>query len=300
MTLMFLMSQKKEFQALWNKINLKTIYEVQFDSARLISDSREKIDAQLYIGNRVYELKTGELKTGSAEEMAAGSLLMEESREYNKLKNDPYHNTVYDIVGEIENRTHLTRRTIVDILKTIHPQKFVLLRKNPEEFIAKVSKLINEVKASLIINNIVYHKTDAKHDSRTVFANSKEAMRNSELLQKHIYDFLTSDSNIEKEFALALENSTEVLVYAKLPKSFYVPTPVANYSPDWAIVFDKEKHKEVYFVAETKGSISDLDLRGIEYLKMHCAEQHFAEVSNKEVHFKKIATYDELREMLTT
>lgn len=292
--------QKKEFQALWNKINLKTIYEVQFDSARLISDSREKIDAQLYIGDRVYELKTGELKTGSAEEMAAGSLLMEESREYNKLKNDPYHNTVYDIVGEIENRTHLTRRTIVDILKTIHPQKFVLLRKNPEEFIAKVSKLINEVKASLIINNIVYHKTDAKHDSRTVFANSKEAMRNSELLQKHIYDFLTSDSNIEKEFALALENSTEVLVYAKLPKSFYVPTPVANYSPDWAIVFDKEKHKEVYFVAETKGSISDLDLRGIEYLKMHCAEQHFAEVSNKEVHFKKIATYDELREMLTT
>lgn len=292
--------QKKEFQALWNKINLKTVYEVQFDSERLISDSREKIDAQLYIGDRVYELKTGELQGGTAEEMKEGNLLKEESREYNKIQNDPYHNTVYDIVGEIENRTHLTRRTIVEILKSIHPQKFVLLRKNPEEFIAKVSKLINEVKASLIINNIVYHKTESRHDSKTVFSNTKEAMRNSETLQKHIYDFLTSDSKIEQDFAQALENSTEVVVYAKLPKSFYVPTPVANYSPDWAIVFDKETHKEVYFVAETKGSISDLDLRGIEYLKIHCAEQHFAEVSGKEVHFKKVATYDELREMLTT
>ena len=293
--------QKKEFQALWNKINLRTVYEVQFDSEKLVSDSKEKIDTQLYIGDRVYELKTGELQSGgTAEQMKEGSLLREESREYNKLTNDPYHNTVYDLVGEIEDRTHLTRRTIVAVLKAIKASKFALLRKNPEEFIAKVSKLINEVKASLIINNIVYHKTESRHDAKTVFSNHKDAMRNSELLQKHIYDFLTSDSKIESDFAQALENSTEVVVYAKLPKSFYVPTPVANYSPDWAIVFDKAEHREVYFVAETKGSASDLDLRGIEYLKIHCAEKHFAEVSDKEVHFKKIATYDELREMLTT
>ena len=120
------------------------------------------------------------------------------------------------------------------------------------------------------------------------------------MLQKHIYDFLTSDSKIEEEFAKALENTTEVVVYAKLPKSFYVSTPVANYSPDWAIVFDREKHRDVYFVAETKGSASDLDLRGIEYLKIHCAEKHFEEVSDKEVQFKKVATYDELREILTS
>ena len=292
--------KRKEFQELWSKINLKTVYEVQFDTEKLISDSRAKLDTKLFIGDRVYELKTGELHGGTAEEMKQGTLLKEDKVEYNKLKNDPYHNTVYDLVGEIEDRTHLTRRTIVAILKSIKPSKFVLLRKNPEEFIAKVSKLVNEVKASLIINNIVYHKTDERHDAKTVFTNNKESSRDAQMLQKHIYDFLTSDSKIEEEFAKALENTTEVVVYAKLPKSFYVSTPIANYSPDWAIVFDREKHRDVYFVAETKGSASDLDLRGVEYLKMHCAEKHFEEVSDKQVQFRKVATYDELREMLTS
>jgi type III restriction enzyme len=247
---------KKEFQALWDKINLKTIYEVQFNTEQLIQDSKVKIDAQLNIGDRVYEVKTGELEDGTAEQMKEGSLVRESKRQYMKLKNDLYSNTVYDVVGEIEVQTNLTRRTIVEILKKIKQEKFLLIRKNPEEFIGKCSKLINEVKASLIINNIVYHKTEERHDAKTVFTNDKFALRKSELLKKHIYDFLTSDSKIESDFATALENSTEVVVYAKLPKSFYVSTPVANYSPDWAIVFDKDKVRHIYFVAETKGSDS--------------------------------------------
>ncbi len=215
-----------------------------------------------------------------------------------KLKNDLYSNTVYDIVGEIEVQTNLTRRTIVEILKKIKQEKFLLIRKNPEEFIGKCSKLINEVKASLIINNIVYHKTEERHDAKTVFTNDKFALRKSDLLKKHIYDFLTSDSMIESDFATALENSTEVVVYAKLPKSFYVSTPVANYSPDWAIVFDKDKVRYIYFVAETKGSDSDMELREIEKLKIHCATEHFKEISGAEVKFKQVASYDSLRNML--
>ena len=289
---------KKEFQELWDKINLKTIYEVQFNTDQLIQDSKVKIDAQLNIGDRVYEVKTGELEDGTAEQMKEGSLVKESKRQYLKLKNDLYSNTVYDVVGEIEVLTNLTRRTIVEILKKIKQEKFLLIRKNPEEFIAKCSKLINEVKASLIINNIVYHKTEERHDAKTVFTNDKFALRQSDLLKKHIYDFLTSDSKIESDFATALENSTEVVVYAKLPKSFYVSTPVANYSPDWAIVFDKDKVRHIYFVAETKGSDSDMDLREIEKLKIHCAEQHFDSIGGKEVQFKKVASYDTLREML--
>ncbi len=289
---------KKEFQALWEKINLKTIYEVQFDTQKLIEDAKVKIDAQLHIGDRVYEVKTGELEDGTAEQMKAGTLVRESERQYARLKNDLYSDAVYDIVGEIEVKTNLTRRTIVEILKKISPKKFLLIRKNPEEFIGKCSKLINEVKASLIINNIVYHKTEARHDARTVFTNDKFALRKSELLKKHIYDFLTSDSKIEANFAAALENSTEVVVYAKLPKSFYVSTPVANYSPDWAIVFDKDKVRHIYFVAETKGSDSDMDLREIERLKIHCATQHFKEISGAEVHFERVASYDTLRQLL--
>jgi type III restriction enzyme len=201
-------------------------------------------------------------------------------------------------VGEIEVHTNITRRTLVEILKKIKQEKFLLIRKNPEEFIAKCSKLINEAKASLIINNIVYHKTEERHDVKTVFTNDKFVLRNSEMLKKHIYDFMISDSKIESDFATALENSTEVVVYAKLPKSFYISTPVANYSPDWAIVFDKEKVRHIYFVAETKGSDSDMDLREIEQLKIHCAEQHFNSIGGKDLLFKKVASYDTLREML--
>jgi type III restriction enzyme len=173
-----------------------------------------------------------------------------------------------------------------------------LLRKNPEEFIAKCCKLINEVKASLIINNIVYHKIEERHDAKTVFTNDKSAIRNSELLKKHIYDYLTSDSKIESNFAKALENSIEVVVYAKLPKSFYISTPIANYSPDWAIVFDKDKVRYIYFVAETKGSDSDMDLREIEKLKLHCAEKHFDTISGGAVKFSKVSSYDKLLEIV--
>lgn len=290
--------KKKEFQALWDKISFKTIYEVQFDTQKLIQDSKGRIDVDLHISDRTYEVRTGELRDGSKEQMQDGTLIVESERQNLKLKNDIYTNATYDIVGEIESQTNLTRRTIVEILKAVSPQKFYMVRKNPEEFIAKCCKLINEVKASLIINNIVYHKTEERHDAKTVFTNDKTTLRDSEQLKKHIYDFLTTDSTIEADFAEALDNSSEVVVYAKLPKSFYIATPIANYSPDWAIVFDKDKVRQIYFVAETKGSDSDMDLREIEKLKIHCAEKHFDTISGGVVKFSKISSYEKLIDIL--
>lgn len=290
--------KKKEFQELWDKISFKTIYEVQFDTQKLIQDSKGRIDVDLHISERTYEVRTGELKDGTKEQMQDGALIIESERQNLKLKTDVYTNATYDIVGEIEAQTNLTRRSIVEILKAISPQKFYLVRKNPEEFIAKCSKLINEVKASLIINNIVYHKTEERHDAKTVFTNDKSALRNADLLKKHIYDFLTTDSTIEADFAKALENSVEVVVYAKLPKSFYISTPIANFSPDWAIVFDKDKVRHIYFVAETKGADSEMDLRAIEKLKIHCATEHFKTISGGEVKFSKISSYDKLLEIV--
>lgn len=289
---------KKEFQELWDKINLKTVYEVNFDTEKLIQDSKNRINAQLHISDRVYEVKTGELQEGTKAEMEQGGLVKESKRELVKLKNDLYNNTLYDVIGEIEALTHLTRKTIVAILKAIHEETFLLIRKNPEEFIAKSSKLINEVKASLIINNIVYHKIADRHDAKTVFTNDKHALRQSALLKKHIYDYLTSDSIIEADFAKALENSTEIVVYAKLPKSFYVSTPIAKYSPDWVIVLDKDKVRHIYFVAETKGSDSDMDLREIEKLKIHCAEKHFDTISGGVVKFSKVSSYEKLMDIV--
>lgn len=271
---------------------------MQFDSAKLIEDSVIRIDAQLVVGERKYEIKTGELIDGSKEQMKTGELIKKTKQTTQKLGDEVYAHARYDLLGELEALTQLTRRSIAEILKKIRPQKFDLIRKNPEEFIAKSAKLINEVKASLILNNIIYHKTEERHEANTIFTNQVNAQRGSELLKKHIYDQLISDSQIESDFASALEQSTEVVVYAKLPKSFFVPTPVANYSPDWAIVFDKDKVRQIYFVAETKGSDSDMDLREIERLKIHCADKHFKEISGAEVHFKKVASYDTLAQML--
>ncbi|MDY0076157.1 MAG: DEAD/DEAH box helicase family protein [Bacteroidales bacterium] len=289
---------KKEFQELWDKINLKSIYEVNFDTAKLINDSKIKIDAQLNIGDRSYEVKTGELETGTKEQMEQQNLVRETGHSTVKLSQELYTETVYDIIGEIESHTNLTRRSIAQILKQIKLEKFFLLRKNPEEFIAKCSRLINEAKASLIINNIVYHKIEERHDAKTVFTNNSQTLQNADLLKKHIYDYLTSDSKIEADFAQALENSLEVVVYAKLPKTFYISTPVANYSPDWAIVFDKDKVRHIYFVAETKGSDSDMDLRELEKLKIHCATKHFETISGGVVKFSKVSGYDKLMEII--
>lgn len=292
--------KKKEFQELWNRINLRTIYEVNFNSDKLIRDCSIKIDAQLHIQPRHYEVRTGTMQTGGTRsQIESGTAFRTHEAETRYLNSDVSTEAVYDLVGEIESRTHLTRRTIVAILKAIKEEKFLLVRKNPEEFIAKVSVLINEVKASLIINNIVYHKTEERHDAKTVFLNDKTALRESEQLHKHIYDFLTTDSTIEANFAQELEAQNEVIVYAKLPRSFFIPTPVANYSPDWAIVIDKGSERHVYFVAETKGSESDQDLREIEKLKIHCAEEHFKAIGEKTVVFKKVATYENLQAALS-
>lgn len=289
---------KEEFQDLWNKINLKTIYEVNFNSEKLIQDSVIQINANLHISDRIYEVKTGELEESTKQELEEHAGFKETKRTAKRLKTDIYTNTAYDIIGEIEKLTNLTRSTIVEILKKIKEEQFLLIRKNPEEFIFKTGKLINDVKASLIINNIVYHKTEERHDAKTIFTNDKYALRQSEILKKHIYNYLIADSKIEQKFAEALDNSEEVTVYAKLPKSFHITTPVANYSPDWAIVFDKEKVRHIYFVAETKGSESDMDLRGIEALKIHCATKHFEAIGNNTIKFHKVSSYEKMLEIV--
>ncbi|EPE9900903.1 type III restriction-modification system endonuclease [Flavobacterium psychrophilum] len=289
---------KKEFQDLWNRINIKSIYEVKFDTDKLIEDSKNRINKDLHIADRSYEVKEGVLEQTTKQKIDNNEAIQVTSRATKKLDTDIYTNTVYDIIGEIVNATNLKRTTVVTILKKINPNQFYLIRKNPEEFIAKCSKLINETKASLIINNIVYHKTEDRYDAKTVFTNSKESLRQTEILKKHIYDYLVSDSKVERDFANALEASEEVTVYAKLPSGFKITIPNGTYNPDWAIVFDKDKVRQIYFIAETKGTNDTNDLKSIENLKIHCAEEHFAAISNCEVKFKRVISYENMMEIV--
>ena len=206
-------------------------------------------------------------------------------------------NLKYDLVGRIAESTELTRKLVVDILKNIHKETFDQFKVNPEDFIIKVSDLTNEQKATVIVQHIVYNKLDEKYDT-SIFTESNLKGRlgkNAMETPRQLYNCLIWDSDKEKKFATELETSSEVSIYVKLPKSFYINTPVGQYSPDWAIAFREDSGiKHIYFVAETKGNMDTLQLKEIEGAKIACARKHFESICPNEVTYDFVSTYKEL------
>ena len=207
-----------------------------------------------------------------------------------------------DLIDKIVNETTLTRKTVIDILCGIEKEKFEQFKYNPNEFITKVSKLINEQKGTLIIEQIVYKPIEGESGTYesdiftepTLKGNSENTIET----YKNVFDHLIFDCKVEKDFATELEKADEVVVYTKLPSRFSIPTPVGNYNPDWAIAFKNENVKYIYFIAETKGSLSTLSLRGIESAKIECARRHFKAISNNEVKYDVANTYNDLLEKI--
>ena len=116
--------------------------------------------------------------------------------------------------------------------------------------------------------------------------------------KRHIYDYVFTDSKNEREFLKELDSSVEVAVYSKLPRGFFIPTPVGNYNPDWVIVFQEGKVKHIYFVAETKGSMSSMDLRQIEKSKNECARKFFAKITSDQVRYDVVNSNGKLMELV--
>ena len=292
---------KKEFQDLWNKINIKTIYEVDFDTEELINKSVKAINGKLNITKMQVRITEGEQKDKLSTVSINSGSSMTDGKTKTETVNDFSASMVeYDLIGEITKDTGLTRKTIIDILTKITPEKFNFYQYNPEEFIRKICNLINQEKATTIIDGITYYKTDKKFDNDIFTINNVrgELGENAIDVRKHIYDFLVTDSKNEREFAKKLE-SGEVTVYAKLPNGFKIPTPVGNYNPDWAIVFDNPSFKYIYFIAETKGSMDSLELRDVEKAKIECAKKHFSCISNDVVKYDVVDSYDSLINILT-
>ncbi len=294
---------KKEFQELWNRINIKTAYYVDFDTDELIEKCVRTLDRDLKVSDLTYHVVVGEMESISSKaELERGESFIIQETQMNRDSSSITTNLRYDLIGKLVDETQLTRRTLVRILKDIKLDTFFQFRKNPEEFILKASRIINEQKASMIIEHITYNPIDEVFES-SIFTNNtlagtlgKDAIE----VRKHIYDYVVTDSNVEKEFAQSLDTSKEVCVYAKLPKGFFIPTPVGNYNPDWAIVFNDEKVKHIYFVAETKGSLDSLRLRtdDIEKAKIHCAREHFKRISSDSVKYEAVGSYQQLMERI--
>lgn len=280
--------EKKEFQELWNQINHKYAYTVHYDSDELIKKVVDDINANLIVKKLSYTVQSGEQK--DVNDFGDNQKTASEVVDIAAMSQ-----TKYDLVGEIAKGATLTRKTVVAILKRIDASKFALFKSNPEEFISKVIKTIKEQKATMIVECIRYNTIDDTYDS-TIFTNEKHSSTYERAIpaNKSIMEYVFPDSNGEKEFAEALEKATEVCVYAKLPRSFQIPTPVGNYAPDWAIAFEKDKVKHVFFVAETKGSMDSMMLRPVEKAKIECAKKLFNEASTGNVHYAHVASYQDL------
>ena len=290
---------KKEFQELWRRINHKYAYTVSFDSEELIEKAVGAINKELEVTQLSYVVTRGEQKDNATlDDMKHGDMMRQKESATEKLKTDIVSNVRYDLLGKISSATRLTRKTVATILSKIRPLKFGMYKANPEEFIRKATRLILEQKATIIVEHISYNRLEGKFDS-DIFTQEKHGTIDRAFEgKKSIVDYVFTDSEGEREFVGKIDTAKEVAVYAKLPKGFHIPTPVGNYSPDWAIAFQEGEVKHIYFVAETKGSMSSMDLREIEKGKIACAEKLFAQISTSNVKYGKVDSFETLMDIV--
>ena len=275
---------KKEFQALWARINQKAIYQVAFDSEELVRNCIKTLNKDLKVdplqfvvekGLQADHIADGQLQDGTGFRIAETSTHTYDATAYSHVR--------YDLLGHLAEHTQLTRNTLANILGGIDPAVFGQFRLNPEDFLATASRLINEQKATIIVERLTYDALEDRYNSDIFTANAtkQDFSKAGGKLNRHVYDYVVTDSKNERNFVEQLDASSEVVVYAKLPRGFLIPTPVGDYNPDWAIAFKEGTVQHVYFVAETKGSLSSLNLRGIEEKKIECARKFFEEINRK-------------------
>ena len=289
----------KEFKTLWTRINSKSVYVVDFDTEELVKKSIDSLNSKLRISKIYFKVESGQMKDiKSKEELLLGaSMVRESSANYGAQTKISVNNGVkYDLVGRLVDETGLTRKAIIQILTGIEKSVFDQFKDNPEEFIIKAGNLINDQKATAIIEHITYHVMDEKYDI-DIFTEPTirgKIGTNAMKANKHLYDHIVYDSTNEKTFAEKLDVANEVAVYVKRPDGFYISTPVGHYNPDWAIAFYEGKVKHIYFVAETKGTMNSMQLRLVEESKIHCAKEHFKAISNENVVYDVVDSYEAL------
>ena len=287
---------KKEFQDLWHKINHRAAYTVSFDSVELINKAVKELNAELKVEKLKFVIKKGEMDSSLTSDDLAGKRAFNVQEQATETAQGSIRASVpYDLIGSIADNTQLTRRTVASMLSRLEPEVFNQFKANPEAFIARASTLIKEQKATMIIEHLAYDPIEETYDSLIFTAEkNQEDFSKAFKAKNHIYDYVFTDSKGERGFVEELDVSTEVKVYAKLPRGFAIPTPVGDYNPDWAIAFNAGKVRHIYFIAETKGSMSNLELRPIEKSKIECARKFFAKITSKEVEYEVVDSYEKL------
>jgi type III restriction enzyme len=288
------------FNDLWERINKRYAYTVDFSGDELIKKSIEAIDTELFVSRLSYTITKGSQE---------GVDFNVERTETKRLERAQGALATYDIIGKISAGTSLTRRTVAEILTGIKKERLWLFRENPEEFIAKTITIINKQKAAVIVACISYTPSAEEPYTKDIFNMSRtsdeyaKAFEAKKAIQNYVFTDGTAPDSIERRFVKELDVADEVIVYAKLPRGprgFYIPTPVGKYSPDWAISFKKGTVKHIFFIAETKGTMDSLELRPIEQAKISCAKKLFNEISTAGVKYHDVDSYQNLLSIMET
>ena len=297
--------KKQAFKDLWERINQKAVYRVDFDSNELVDKCVRALKQNLRVTPLRYEVKVGAQRDEMTTDGVSGGTSFEVRESRTEQGQSAHSGVPYDLLHEIAEDTQLTRRTVARILTGVEEEIFDQFKQNPEHFITEASRLISEQKASTVIERLTYDGIDDKYgvDIFTAAQTGQDFSRATAKLQNHIYDYAITDSNVERDFVTELDASNEVVVYAKLPRGFLIPTPVGDYNPDWAISFKSGKVRHIYFVAETKGDLSSLQLRGLEDIKIECARKFFAEINKTidtdKVKYDVVTNYSKLMDIVT-
>ena len=294
---------QKEFVELWNRINHKSFYTVKFDRQQLIENAIHELDTKLNVTRVIVKTEYGEqaARLESKTQLTQGEAFRKTKSDQMAAESAPLGSIRYDLVGKMVEETGLTRATVAEILQGMAPQKFAMFKLNPEEFILRAAKLINNQKATQIIEHIAYNKLETAYDT-DIFtsANLRGKLGLNAMEANHsLYSHIIYDSDNERKFAGELDINEKVAVYVKLPGSFFISTPVGKYNPDWAIAFHEGAVRHIYFIAETKGNTDTMELRGVEAAKIACAKAHFAAISSESVTYDVVDSFAKLMELVS-
>ena len=296
--------KKREFKELWARINHKAVYRVEFETPELIAKCVNALDSHLRVTPLQFTIEGGE-QTGSLskDDLETGSSF-EKTETRTEFGQSVQSKVKYDLVGNLAANTQITRDTAASILGGIQGSVFSQFKQNPEHFLAEASRIIKEQKAAMVIEQLKYDAINDQYQTDIFTANQtgQDFSRATRKLKKHVYDYVIADSKIEERFADDLDAANEVVVYAKLPRGFLIPTPVGDYNPDWAISFKQGSVKHIYFVAETKGTMSSMKLREIEKTKIECARKFFDEIADKvtqdQIKYDVVDNYEKLLDLV--
>ena len=296
---------KKAFLDLWNRINKRAIYRVEFDSDELVGKCITALNKELRVTRLQYLVRTGSQGDKLSEQLLhEGSGFQTEKTRTHEGSALPSQ-VPYDLLGNLAGRVDLTRRTVAKILAGLVPGVYEQFSTNPEHFLAEAARLIKEQKGTQVIEQLSYDETERLYDVDifTKDQTSQDFSKATERLKKHVYDYCITDSQTEKKFVQALDDADDVVVYAKIPKGFQIPTPVGDYNPDWAIAFQKGRVRHIYFVAETKGSLSSIQFRKLEEIKIKCAKKYFERITDlsdaNRVKYGVVDSYSSLMDLVS-